>query len=327
MIASAAASSAGGEPGAGAAGAQVGRVAAGGFLGQQHPHEFGVVPALRPRCRDELEQVAADVGQLQPAGELDSLVDEDWPIARAAAGHRREVKGSQVQILSARRGERGRHSIIEYRFRRFHQRKQRRTRSSCRRRDQGRDRRGRAPWDLLGDQVKIDRSLTACTCAKNIDARSRRWAPRRAERTASSHGCGSLTRSDDCCTISLVSWPSARPLVIVVAMLDRGSSELACGSRRRRPSHDGLDSLLAHRRRQDLRRQAQRQAAVGGQFRTRDERTTGGGEEDHRPRDLRRRATATEGRRRAGRRVRRPPDAPIVQGSPSVLRLKSGPQV
>ena len=209
------------------------------------------------------------------------------------------------QDLSSRRGERGRHSIIEYRFRRFHQRKQRRTRSSCRRRDQGRDRRGRAPWDLLGDQVKIDRSLTACTCAKNIDARSRRWAPRRAERTASSHGCGSLTRSDDCCTISLVSWPSARPLVIVVAMLDRGSSELACGSRRRRPSHDGLDSLLAHRRRQDLRRQAQRQAAVGGQFRTRDERTTGGGEEEHRPRDLRRRATATEGRRRAGRRVRR----------------------
>jgi hypothetical protein len=33
------------------------------------PDQLGVVPALRPRGRDQLGEVAADVGKLEPAGE------------------------------------------------------------------------------------------------------------------------------------------------------------------------------------------------------------------------------------------------------------------
>ena len=49
---------AGGERRAFAAGAQVGGVAAGGFLGEQDPHDLGGVPALRLGGRDEVDQVA-----------------------------------------------------------------------------------------------------------------------------------------------------------------------------------------------------------------------------------------------------------------------------
>jgi hypothetical protein len=64
---------AGGEPSAGAAGAQVGGLAAGRFHGEQDPNQFGVVPALGPRGRHELGHVAADVGQLESPCQLDGL--------------------------------------------------------------------------------------------------------------------------------------------------------------------------------------------------------------------------------------------------------------
>ena len=63
----------GGEPGSLAAGAQVRGVAAGGLLGEQDSDEFGVVPALRSRGRDQLEEVAADVGKLEPPRQFDGL--------------------------------------------------------------------------------------------------------------------------------------------------------------------------------------------------------------------------------------------------------------
>jgi hypothetical protein len=45
-----------------AAGAQGGRVTAGGFLGEEHPDEFGRVPALRLGGRDDLLHGFAQVG-------------------------------------------------------------------------------------------------------------------------------------------------------------------------------------------------------------------------------------------------------------------------
>ncbi len=64
---------AGGETGPLAAGVEVGAVAAGGFLGRQHPDGPGRIPALGLGGGDDVGQRPADVRELEALGELDGL--------------------------------------------------------------------------------------------------------------------------------------------------------------------------------------------------------------------------------------------------------------
>jgi hypothetical protein len=71
-----------------AAGAQVGRVPAGGLLGQQDPHDLGRVPALGFGGRDQIGQRLADVGQFQAFGMCLTrrIVPGSSPIRRSVSG-------------------------------------------------------------------------------------------------------------------------------------------------------------------------------------------------------------------------------------------------
>ena len=71
-------------------------VAAGGLLGEQHPQDLGVFPALRGGVGDHLRRGAADIWQPQPAEQPLELVGQRRR-GGGADGHRPNPSHARVE--------------------------------------------------------------------------------------------------------------------------------------------------------------------------------------------------------------------------------------
>ena len=80
-----------------AASVQVRPVPAGGFLSEENPHDFGGVPALGFRGRDDIAQGPADMGQFQAFSQVDRLGQR----VAVSAGNSAQRGAHQASSLSS----------------------------------------------------------------------------------------------------------------------------------------------------------------------------------------------------------------------------------